>query len=364
MVSDRSWQVSLAGATWRPAALAADPIPFSSVDPDGEAEQFIPSLGKVWPTWLIFGVMSAAIAWLCGRWLAGGEPWGNPARGQEMPTGRQADRPTRGKEGRHRERSAGNIEHHRPTPPHGNGGVLGKSAGWLKTLLQPPVPHSRWVGLTRLLFVLIALFWLALFLHNSPYLAADLGFDAAGHLAYINHFRTSWSVPLPGQAWGMHHPPLYYFVVATLLSVVGYAPDTAGGILTTRLFNLALALGNIYIILACLRLMFPEHPRRWVLGLLVAGFLPMHLYLYQYRSTHILGCTLASLAIYLVLRILCVSRVSVWHYACLGLCLGLALLSIVSVSPLAALVGAALLAKSYVDRAEIPWRARRSVSLF
>ena len=54
LVSDKSWQVSLAGATWLPAALAADPVPFGNIDRDGMAEKVIPSVGKVWPTWLIF----------------------------------------------------------------------------------------------------------------------------------------------------------------------------------------------------------------------------------------------------------------------------------------------------------------------
>jgi tetratricopeptide (TPR) repeat protein len=108
--------------------------------------------------------------------------------------------------------------------------------------------------------------------------------------------------------------------------------------LAIRLFHLLLAIGNIYLILACLRLVFPEHPRRWILGLLMAGFLPMHLYYYQYPSNHVLGGTLASLAIYLLLRVLCHSRGGAWNYVALGLCLGLALLSIVSVWPLVALV--------------------------
>jgi len=161
---------------------------------------------------------------------------------------------------------------------------------------------------------------------------------------------------LPGEGWQTHHPPLYHFLVARLLNVVGCASGTPEGILTIRLFNLVLALANIYTILACLRLIFPEQPHRWVFGLLVAGFLPVHFYLHQYPTNHILGCTLASLAIYLVLRILCVSGAGMWNYVCLGLSLGFALLSIVSVSPLIVPVGAALLAKSYVDRAEVPWR--------
>ena len=256
------------------------------------------------------------------------------------------------------------VERRQLTPPHCNEGGFTGSTAWLKTLLQPPGPHARWVGLTRLLFLVITVFWTALFLHNSQYLSADVGFDIGGHFAYINHFRTSWSVPLPGQAWGMHHPPLYYFVVATLLNFVGYAPDTAGGILTIRLFNLVLALANIYIILACLRLMFPEHPRRWVLGLIVAGFLPMFVYLYQYPLNHCLAGTLASATLYFVLRILCASSDSTWDYVLAGLALGSAILSIISAGVLVVPVGVALLANFTSSVPKSTGGGRCSVSWF
>jgi Tfp pilus assembly protein PilF len=314
LASDKSWEVSLAGATWLPAALAADPVPFGNIDRDGMAEEVTASIAKVWPMWLIFGGASAAIVWLCGRWLAGEKPW--PPNSQES----SSEQPT---------------------------------GGWLKTLLEPSGPHGRWIGLVRLLFGLIAVFWGVLFLHNSAYLAPGLGFDAGDHLAYINHFRANWSVPLPGQAWGMHHPPLYYFLVATLLDIVGYAPDTSGGILTIRLFNLVLALVNVYSILACLRLVFPEHPRRWVLGLLVAGFLPTFVYLYQYPLNHCLAGALASVAVYFVLRILCAPNASIRDYAFAGLALGSAILSIVSACVLVVPVGIALVAKHYIDRARL-----------
>jgi hypothetical protein len=93
---------------------------------------------------------------------------------------------------------------------------------------------------------------------------------------------------LPGQAWQTHHPPLYHFLAGTLLVVVGYAADTANGILTIRLLNLVLALSNVFIILACLRLIFPERPRCWAFGLVIAGFLPTNVYLYR-SSTEFVG---------------------------------------------------------------------------
>jgi len=314
LVSDKSWEASLVGATWLPAVLAAEPVPLSTMDQDGLAEQVLPCVEKIWPRWLIFAGVSGLILLVGCRWLAGGQARG-PSR-QETPS----------------------------EPP------AAQAIGVLRSFLDPPGPHGRWRGLTRVLFLLMAVFWAALFLHNSWYLPPDCGFDVRGQLEYINHFRTAWSVPLAGQGWQTHHPPLYHFVAGVLLRIVGEAANTPHGILAIRLLNLVLALGNIYAILACLRLIFPEHPRRWVLGLLVAGFLPMHVYHYQYPTNHILAGTLASLSIYCVLRILCVSGAGVRDYVFAGLALGLALLSVVSVGLLVVPMGVALAAKLYVDR--------------
>jgi len=352
LVSDTSWEASLAGATWLPTALAADPVPFRDVDRDGTAEQVIPSLEKVWPMWLMFAAASAAMLFFGHRWLAG-----DKARGldrPEVPPVRPAAPPATARRGKKRRRSApraGSV-----APPQAAGPARSAPRpSVIRSFVEPPGPQGRWVGLTRVLFILIALFWAAMVLHNSPYLPPNRGFDADGHLAYINHFRTTWSVPLPGQSWGLQHPPLYYMVGGVLLRMVGCAADTPRGIFTIRLLNLMLALGNIAAILACLRLIFPEHPRRWVLGLLVAGFLPVYLYFYQYPLNHCLATTLASLAIYFTLRILCISGAGMRDYAFLGLALGLAMLTIVTASVLVVPVGVALVAKLYADRAQIRW---------
>jgi hypothetical protein len=352
LITDKSWEVSLAGATWLPAALAADPVPFGNFDRDNMAERVLPSLLKIWPIWLIFAGVSLLILLLCHRWLAGGKSRGPD--GQELPYGNQTALPSAAihhkKRRNHRQR-AEEVDRrlkNRPTRSE-------QMVSIVRSLLEPQCPHGRWVGLTRLLFVLIAVFWAALFLHNSQYLPPNCGFDADGHLGYINHFRTTWSVPLSGEGWQTHHPPLYHFLSALLLTVTGYAPDTANGILTIRLFNLVLALGNLFMILACLRLIFPEHPRRWVFGLLFTGFLPIYVYLYQYPTNHILAGTLASVTLYFTIRILCVPGSGIRDYVFLGLAMGLALLSIISVVLLVAPVGMALAAKAYADRAKVRW---------
>ena len=204
----------MAGATWQPAALAADPVPLANVDPDGEAEQVIPSLGKVWPAWLIFAGISAAAVWLCGRWLADGELPGSGTASQKPIVSAEAT--AHGKKERPGPRRARR---------YGATAETGTAVqdGGTSCCCRRDRTVAGWDSF-RLLFLLIGVFWTALFLHNSPYLAPGIGFDCGGHLAYIQHFCGSWSIPLPGEGWQTHHPPLYHFLVARILIAVGCAP--------------------------------------------------------------------------------------------------------------------------------------------
>ncbi len=194
-----------------------------------------------------------------------------------------------------------------------------------------------------------------MFLHNSPFLSPEVGFDSVQHLEYIDHFRAKWTVLLPGEIWESQQPPLYHFLTAVLLSITGYATKSADGMLTIRLFNLVLALGNLGVIWLALRLIFPQHPRRWALGLLTAGFLPMYLYLYQTPSNHLLGTTLASLTVYLVLRLLSVPRAGARDYLFLGLATGAALLSGLLNGLLVPPLALALAGRFYIDRGQVRW---------
>jgi tetratricopeptide (TPR) repeat protein len=350
LVTDASWEASSAGATWRPAALASDPLPFGNVDQDQLAEQVIPSLGKVWPIWFVFAGASAVMIFVAGRWLSG--CWFRRQGKQEVDcsqrtTAAQVRSNSLGKRQRKRQAREGRGK---PGP-----GLPGR--GQPATTAGPPPQHlaldQRWMRLNWFLLALIASFWTAMFLHNSPFLAPDVGFDAMGHLEYIDHFRAEWTVLLPGEIWESQQPPLYHFLTAVLLTITGYATKSPGGMLTIRLFNLVLALSNLAVIWLALRLIFPHHPRRWALGLLTAGFLPMYIYMYQTPSNHVLGVTMASVTVYLVLRLLSVPRAGVRDYLCLGLATGAALLSGLLNGLLVPPVSLALAIRLCIDRVQV-----------
>jgi tetratricopeptide (TPR) repeat protein len=59
--SDATWEASLAGAAWKPAALASDPPAGRGFDPDGIARSLAGSLAAVWPWLLVLLAIAAAV---------------------------------------------------------------------------------------------------------------------------------------------------------------------------------------------------------------------------------------------------------------------------------------------------------------
>ncbi len=62
---------------------------------------------------------------------------------------------------------------------------------------------------------------LLLQLHNLSLFAFSRGFDAGGHIEYINFLKQNMRVPLAYEGWELYQPPLYYFLVAFVSSPIG-----------------------------------------------------------------------------------------------------------------------------------------------
>ena len=128
------------------------------------------------------------------------------------------------------------------------------------------------------------LLWGILLWHNRG-VAGRWGFDAAGHLAYVQEVMAG-RLPLADQGWEAYQPPLFYLMAAGWLRLWGRsALDPAGDpdalALLAALGGLAAAL-QCALVWASLRRLFPERPHRAVLGTVLAAFLPAQLYLGQY----------------------------------------------------------------------------------
>ena len=245
VVSDSSWQVSLSGSTEN-AILAGSRILYPKVDRYRILEPRSGFSG-VWPLWLLFSALSAAVVFGVRGWLL--EP--------------NSTRFTR---------------------------------------------RQKWSLIRRASFFVIVMAWAVLFTHNSARLRTLAGFDASGHLDYVNYVKKTWTVPLATQGWEAYQPPLYYLMAA--LAVAKSASDIRNGYWDVGPQSIESVFGphSARRDLGSLDLLYPrKHPARGLVGLLFAAFLPMHLYLFQYPTNETLAATLAAVTVYLVLRILRVS---------------------------------------------------------
>jgi len=192
--------------------------------------------------------------------------------------------------------------------------------------------------------------WVALFLNNASQLRVAAGFDGVHHLAYVQYLLDEGRLPSATDGFQMYQPPLYHSLVALLLKISGTSTaDAAAGIII-RLLGLLLGIAQIGLIYASLKLLFPQHPRRWVIGLLVAAALPVQLYLYHYITNEALLTTLLTASLYLTLRALQQRHNPTWIFVLLGLSLGAALLTKVTAVLVLPLVFGALATRLIVER--------------
>src|SRR6266478_3254961 len=204
--TDQSWEVSYAGSSWRPAALAtAAKTPGPGNLLAGNQHTF-GAVKKIWPFWIILFAIASVVTLL----------W--------------------------------NIASKQPT--------------------------ARWRE--RIPLLVLAGLWLALFWNNARILPFHAGFDAAEHLKYIAYIQEHRAFPLPTDGLEMYQPPLYYLIGAAALSACKLSINDPQSVLVLRLLGGFLGIAQFVLVFLSLRLLLPV--RAAFIGLLLAAFLPMHLY--------------------------------------------------------------------------------------
>jgi tetratricopeptide (TPR) repeat protein len=199
-------------------------------------------------------------------------------------------------------------------------------------------PMARWRERIPL-FVLAGL-WLALFWNNARLLPFHAGFDAPEHLKYITYIQEHRAFPLPTDGLEMYQPPLYYLIGAAALSACKLSINDPQSVVVLRLLGEFLGIAQFVLVFLSLRLLLPVRPA--FIGLLLAAFLPMHLYLAQYVTNEMLAATLATAALYLCLRLLKSEAPRALQFAWLGVTLGATILTKVTGILLLPIVIAAL----------------------
>jgi tetratricopeptide (TPR) repeat protein len=279
--TDQSWEVSYAGSSWRPAALAtAAKTPGPGNLLAGNQHTF-GAVKKIWPFWIILFAIASVVTLL----------W--------------------------------NIASKQPT--------------------------ARWRE--RIPLLVLAGLWLALFWNNARLLPFHAGFDAAEHLKYITYIQEHRAFPLPTDGLEMYQPPLYYLIGAAALSVSKLSINDPQSVVVLRLLGGFLGITQFVLVFLSLRLLLPV--RAAFIGLLLAAFLPMHLYMAQYVTNEMLAATLATAALYLCLRLLNSKVPRASQFAWLGVALGATILAKVTGILLLPIVIAALAGRLRGARAPI-----------
>ncbi len=199
-----------------------------------------------------------------------------------------------------------------------------------------PRKHLEIWGVTGLLTVL----WIALYLNNAGRFPLTIGFDARGHLEYIDFLLREGHLPKAGDGWQMYQPPLFYLLCALPLKLLGWtasAPDSSA-VWVVRAITFSAGLTQTLLIYAVARQLWPAHPARQRLALLLAAGLPVHLYLFHYASNETVATALSAAVVWAVVRWL--RDGSDKNLILVGLLLGLALLAkVTAVLLLVAVVG-------------------------
>lgn len=189
--------------------------------------------------------------------------------------------------------------------------------------------------------------WVLLFWNNAKMLPFHSGYDADDHIAYIKYIQDHGTSPLPNEGYEMFQPPLFYALSAGLLSMLHLSTGDAAAITVLRALTMFFGIVNFVFVFLSLRLLFPGRAVAQFIGLITAAFLPMQLYLAHYVTNETLAATLASISIYLGLRVLTVERASVWDFLVLGIAIGASMLAkataLLLIPPLFGAVGIKLL---------------------
>jgi tetratricopeptide (TPR) repeat protein len=253
--TDDTWQVSIAGSSWRSAALASAAKAPRSGNLIAGGIHTLDAIRRSWPFWIVLVTIA------CTMMLV-----------------------------------------------------------WQLAFKESITPRAE-----KMLVLVLAALWLLLFWNNASLLPFHLGFDSKFHLAYVDYIQKHRSLPLPTEGFEMYQPPLYYSIAAGILSACKLSITDAAAVVVLRGLGLFLGTSAFVLVFLSLRLLLP--PASALIGLLMAAFLPMQLYLGYYVTNEMLAAALAALGLYLCLRLLKSETPRLSQFGWLGFVIGAAMLS-------------------------------------
>lgn len=142
-------------------------------------------------------------------------------------------------------------------------------------VLQPKLASAA-----GLRWVLIAA-WGVLAIHNFTSLTLDYGFDRIGHLEYVDYLQVQQRIPVATDGWQMFQSPLYYLLAAWMQSGAAALVGQDTSWQFVLLCSMVAGAAQVEVAFRALKAVFPSRQSGQCLGLLVAGLMPMSLYLSQ-----------------------------------------------------------------------------------
>jgi hypothetical protein len=169
--------------------------------------------------------------------------------------------------------------------------------------------------------------WAILFINNSAKMSLALGFDNKGHMEYLQYLLQRRSLPAPTDGWQTYQPPLFYGVAA-VLARVGLALDNETlfkGLV--KLPGFLAGLAQIWIAYGAARSLAPEDRALQRLACLVAGLVPVNIYMSSYVSNESFAAAWIAAALLATMKALTDEKPNWRNALYIGTCSGAALLS-------------------------------------
>jgi hypothetical protein len=202
--------------------------------------------------------------------------------------------------------------------------------------------------------------WVYLFLAKMIRIGPAIGFDISHHLDYILFILEKRAIPLASDDWATFHPPLFYLLSFGVLEIFKPFYSIFRPFHLLKVIPFLSGLGNVWVAYAIGRVVFKDDPFRLLLVIIVAGFIPMNIYLSAYVGNEPLHAFLAGCSLVMAVHIFRSPEVKVFHMIYLGLFLGLAVLTKITAGVLVPVVVIFLAYKMiHVDRKDLKGVASR-----
>ncbi len=185
--------------------------------------------------------------------------------------------------------------------------------------------EQRIKNLHRVAFFGSLTVWAYLFWAKMLKIPPLIGFDVSQHLKYLLYMMENHRIPLATDGWSMFHPPLFYLLSLGMLDIL------PGGYPVLKIIPFLCGVGNVWVAYSLGRLVFRDDPVRIFGTVLFAGILPMNIYISAYVGPEPLHAFLSGASLLLTVHMLRSPEIKFSHMIFLGLFLGLALLTKITV---------------------------------